>query len=378
MGRLTGASVLVAGILGLTGVLVLAQTPAPAPAAAPATPAAAQAPAAPAAAQAPAAAPAANPPGTVKGTPANDTVKGAKLLADARNALGGEDKFKAVQRLELKGKSARQPQGNFTVEGDFEYSIELPDKFRHKENLALTDISISILQVLNGQEATTKTDTGGSAGNIGGFDDGGGNRGRGGRGGGGRNNDIVRFLTGGAGSDDPEVNRKALATQMARLVMALTLSTTETVAWIGIAESPDGRGDVLEFKTPDGVATHLVLDEKTHLPLMLTWIGPQQSFSNNRGGGGNFRGGGAANFPQSQAPNQAQQQGRRGGGAGNNTQTPQMVNLQMHLSAYKTVSGMKFPHLIQSGANNETTEELVVKNLRVNPSFRADLFTGPK
>ena len=272
----------------------------------------------------------------------------------------------------------RQPQGNFTIEGDFEYSFELPDKFRHKENIGMSDINIDMLQVLNGQEVHTNTQMGGAAANIGGFDDGG-NRG-GGRGGrGGRNNDIVRFLTGGAATDDPEQNRKAIATQMARLAMVLLLNPRgEEVAWIGIAESPDGRADVLEFKTPDGVATHLVLDEKTRLPLMLTWVGTVQSFNNNNrggGGGGNFRGGGPPNFPQSQAPNQAQQQGRRGG---NNPQTPQQANLQMHVSDYKTVSGIKFPHLIQSGANNETTEELVVKNLRVNPSFRADLFTTPK
>src|SRR6187551_741307 len=203
MGRLTGASsVLVAGILGVTGALVFAQAPTPAPAPAPAAPAAA-------AQGAPPAAPPANAPGTVKGTPANDTVKGGQLLTEARKALGGEDKFKGVQRLEVKGKSARVPQGNTSIEGNFEYSFELPDKFRHKENLGLSDISIDILQVLNGQEATTKTDLGGAAANIGGFDDGGGNRGgRGGRGG--RGNDIARFLTGGAASDDPEVNRKSL------------------------------------------------------------------------------------------------------------------------------------------------------------------------
>jgi hypothetical protein len=239
-----------------------------------------------------------------------------------------------------------------------------------------------MLQILNGQEATTKTDMGGAGANLGNFEEG--NRGRGGRGG--RGNDIARFLTG-ATSDDPEENRKTIASQMARLVMLLLLNPRgEEVAWVGVAESPDGRADVLEFKTPDGVATRLVLDEKTHMPLMLTWVGTVQTSFNNRGGGGgggrggDFRGGGPPNFPQSQAPNpnqgqqilgQTQGQGRRGGG--NNT--PQQANLQMHVSDYKTVSGIKFPHLLQGGANNETTEEFVVKNLRVNPSFRADYFS---
>lgn len=365
-----------AGIFGVTGALVLAQAPTPAPAA-PAAPAAAAQQAPPAAA-----------PGTVKGTPAHDVAKGAQVLAEAQKALGGADKLKAVQRLEVKGKSARQPQGNFTIEGNFEYAFELPDKFRHKEDIGMQDTTIDMLQLLNGQEVSTKTDMGAQGANLGNFDEG--NRGRGGRGG--RGNDIARFLTGGASSDDPAENRKAIATQMARLAMLLLLNPLgEEVAWIGVAESPDGRADVLEFKTPDGVATHLVIDEKTHMPLMLTWVGPAQNFFNNRGGnqgggrggGGNFRGGGGGNFPQSQAPNpnqgnqgqilgQNQGQGRRGGG--NNAQ-PQQTNLQMHVSDYKTVSGIKFPHLLQGGANNETTEEFVIKNLRINPSFRADYFT---
>jgi hypothetical protein len=402
------SSVLVAGIFGLTGALVLAQAPAPAPA----TPA-------PAAQSAAPAAPPAAPPGTVKGTPAHDVAKGAQVLAEAQKALGGADKLKAVQRLEVKGKSARQPQGNFTIEGDFEYGFEFPDKFRHKENIGMQDVSIDILQILNGQEATTKTEMGGQGANLGNFDEGN----RGGRGGrGGRGNDIARFLTGGAASDIPEENRKAVATQMARLAMLLLLNPRgEEVAWVGVAESPDGRADVLEFKTPDGVPTHLVLDEKTHMPLMLTWVGPVQSFNNRGGGGGgggrggDFRGGGPGNFPQSISPQQAQrqlaqqaqqqaqqpgqpqaqqpgqpqaqqpgqpqaqqpgqpqgqQQGRRGGG---NT-APQQANLQMHVSDYKTVNGIKFPHLLQGGANNETSEEFVVKSLRVNPSFRADYFS---
>ena len=47
----------------------------------------------------------------------------------------------------------------------------------------------------------------------------------------------------------------------------------------------------------------------------------------------------------------------------------------MHLSDYKTVNGIKLPHLIQRGPNGETTEELVVKSYKINPSFKADTFT---
>jgi hypothetical protein len=218
---------------------------------------------------------------------------------------------------------------------------------------------------------------GGAGANLGGFDDGGGRGGgRGGGGRGGRGNDMARFL-GGATSDDPEQQRIAISTQAARFSMLMLLTSSEPVAWIGVAESPDGRADVLEFKTADGVANRLLLDEKTHMPLMLTWTGQAQTFQQqrgggNRGGGGGGGGGGrGANFPQSQAPNQAAQaQGRQGRG-----NAPQQAALQMYVSDYKTANGLKFPFLIQSGANNVTTEEMVVKSVRINPSFRADYFT---
>ena len=147
---------------------------------------------------------------------------------------------------------------------------------------------------------------------------------------------------------------------MQRMVAALLLTSSEPVAWIGVAESPDGKADVLEFKTPDGVPTKFLLDATSHLPLLMSWVGIAPQLANNRGGGngnrGN-RGGGNAN---------------RGGFAGN---AGQQANLQMHFSDYKTVSGIKLPHLIQRGPNNETTEELVVKSYKINPSFKANTFT---
>ena len=96
---------------------------------------------------------------------------------------------------------------------------------------------------------------------------------------------------------------------------------------------------------------------------MMSWPGAAQSFGNfqrgNRGGG--QRGGGQGGDAQ----------GRRGGNRGG----VQQATLQMHLSDYKTVNGIKLPHLIQRGANGETTEEFVVKSYKINPSFKAETFT---
>jgi hypothetical protein len=47
----------------------------------------------------------------------------------------------------------------------------------------------------------------------------------------------------------------------------------------------------------------------------------------------------------------------------------------MHLAEYKTVNGIKLPHLITRGVSGETNEEWVVRNYRINPGFKANTFT---
>jgi len=46
-------------------------------------------------------------PGAAVGGQSQDEAKGAALIAEARKALGGEDKLSAITRLEIKGTSRR-------------------------------------------------------------------------------------------------------------------------------------------------------------------------------------------------------------------------------------------------------------------------------
>src|SRR5512145_12850 len=188
-----------------------------------------------------------------------DTAKGAALLAEARKAVGGEDKLAAIKRLQVKGEM-RRGQGNVTLEGDSELFIELPDKFRRNESLTLGPggPGIDRVEVLNGNDAWEENSGGG-----------------GGRGGFGRGGDFGGFARGGFGGGqagdpnaqgrgqgiDPERVRELLRrnrqSEVARLLLGMLLMTDSPVAWIGTAQSPDGTADVLEVKTPDGVATRL-------------------------------------------------------------------------------------------------------------------------
>jgi hypothetical protein len=288
-----------------------------------------------------------------------DLSKGGALLADARKAIGGDDKLSEVKRLQIKG-NMRRGQGNLTLEGDSEIFLEPPDKFRRNESLSIGigGPAVERVEILNGTEVIDE-----NIGGRGGFGRGGDFGGRGGdfggggfRRGGGGNGDAQ----GARGQIDPErlkdAQRRNRQAEVARLLVAFLLNTSAPVAWIGTAQSPEGNADVLEIKAEAG-ATRLFLDSTSHLPLMLTWSAP--------GGRGLARGGQRGQAQDGQAPAPAPQAAA--------PRTP--ATLEMHLSDYKAVSGLKLPHLITRGTNGDTSEEWTIKSYKINPTFKGNTFT---
>jgi hypothetical protein len=269
---------------------------------------------------------------------AQDAAKGAALLAQARQAVGGEDRLAAVKTLDVRGPFKRSA-GQSTIEGELQLRLERPDKLRRDEDMSPPGGGPAIVrtEVLNGNEIWEENPAGRGAGRF--VMRGGGDR-------------------GGAAdrpSIDPaqiaEVQRRARQADLTRLLVAWLLTADAPVAWVGIAEAPDGRADVLEITPTGQPAMRLFLDEKTHLPLMLTWqgMGPQM-FVRGRGDGTGARGPG------------------RGARAAEAT-------LRMTFGDYKTVNGLRFPHLITRGTSEQTVEEWTIDSYRVNPSFRSNVFT---
>jgi hypothetical protein len=278
---------------------------------------------------------------------AQDTSKGAALLADARRALGGEDKLSAIKALDVRGDFTRAA-GQTSLEGELQIRLERPDRLRRDEDLSLPGGGPAIIrtEVLNG--STVWDDVSGGGGVfVGRF-------GRGDRGGGGGGNG------GGRAAIDPaqleEAQRRARQIELSRFMLAWLVTTDGPAAWVATAESPDGKADVIEITPATGPAVRLFLDQATHMPLMMTWQGPApQLFVRGRGARG----------------------GRDGSGQRGDGPPPQreQATLQMTLGDYKTVSGVKLPHLITRGVNDMTIEEWTIKSYRVNPSFKADVFT---
>ena len=303
---------------------------------------------------------------------AQDAARGASLLAEARKAIGGEDKVAAIKRLQVSGTFLRSTGPDQVIDGDFDIFIELPDKYRKNELTGFAGANVDRTEVLNGSDVWDETSggfTGGrgfpAGGGFGRGGGGGGDRGGGREGGGFRGGGRPPQNAGAQQSDASppaderlkEQQRRTRQAELARLAIVWLLTTDGPVTWIGTAESPDGTADVLEVKPASGVPTRLFLESATHLPLMITWQGQP-----SRGGDLGRRVSG---------------QGRRGGaGAGTPSPAaaPGQATLELYMSQYKAVNGIKLPHLITRGTAGTTQEELRIKGFKINPTFKADTF----
>ena len=285
---------------------------------------------------------------------AQDTSKGAALLSDARRALGGEEKLRTIKTLDVRGDFKRAA-GQTTIDGELQVRLETPDKLRRDEDLSLPGGGPAMIrtEVLNGSTAWEDISGGGGAfvGRFGRGDRGGGGGGvrAGGPAGGGRAIDPAQL---------EQAQRRARQAELSRFMLAWLLAVDGEASWIATAESPDGKADVVEIKPVNGPVTRLFLDQGTHMPLMITWQGaaPQLIVRGRRRGDGAGRGDAA---PRGDGPPPQREQ----------------ATLQMTLGDYKTVNGVKLPHRITRGVNDMTIEEWTIDSYRINPAFKADVFT---
>jgi hypothetical protein len=293
---------------------------------------------------------------------AQDAAKGSLLLAEARKAIGGDDKLAAVKRLQVSGTFLRSTGPDQIIDGDFDVFIELPDKYRRNEITGFAGTNVERSEILNGDQVSDQSSGGLTAGGFpgggfgrggrGGGDRGGGGGFRGGLGGGrnqGQNTGTAQQDAGAVDDRMKDQLRRVRQAELARLALVWLLSIDGPAAWIGTAQAPEGTADVLEVRPANGVPTRLFLDPATHVPLMISWSGQPSR-------GGDIRRRGA---PAPSAPTPAQGQ----------------ATLELHMGNYKTVNGLKLPHLITRGTEGTTQEELKIKSFKINPNFKADSFT---
>src|SRR5690606_7775816 len=148
-----------------------------------------------------------------------------------------------------------------------------------------------------------------------------------------------------------QMQLRRLKGELARLQLALLLRADDSLTYVGVAEAPDGRADVLEVKV-DGSPIRLFVDQETHAPLMLTYEAPVMRPIVRSGGG---------------RPSPEEIQRLR-------SQPPQMGTYEIRFDEYKDVDGLMFPHVIVTSLDGQVIEEWTIDRVQVNPRFDAGRF----
>ena len=282
------------------------------------------------------------------------------IISEARKALGGEDKVAALKGLTAEG-PFRRSMGGRDMEGTSTITIARPDKMKRVDEMPMGGMvggpTIERTSVLNGTTAWDDTAN------------------RGGMGGG--MQIVMRGPgegpgPGGGPAPTPEQLNEArvrrMRVQLQRLTAALLAEASTPWVDAGIAESAEGKADILETKEETGRTLRLFIDQATHLPLMVQYQDPKPMVMINGGPG---RGPGGPGGPGGPPPTPEQVQQRV---AEMQRTPPPLGTFAMHLSDYKKVDGIMLPHKIETSLDGEPNEEWTIEKYKVNPQIKADVW----
>jgi hypothetical protein len=291
---------------------------------------------------------------------AQDRVAG--IISETRKSLGGEDKVASLKSLTAEG-PFRRSMGGRDMEGTLTVTLARPDKMKRVEDMQMGGMvggpTIERTSVLAGATAWDDTNN------------------RGGMGGG------MRIMiagpgdgpAGGAGPTPEQLNEarvRRMRVQLQRLTAALLADAGTPWVDAGIAESPEGKADILETQEETGRTLRLFIDQSSHLPLMVQYQDPKPMVMINGGPGrgpggpgGPPRGPGAGGPPPS--PEEMQKRV-----AEMQRTPPQLGTFAMHLSDYKKVDGVMLPHKIETSLDGEPNEEWTIEKYKVNPQVKAE------
>jgi hypothetical protein len=258
--------------------------------------------------------------------PATDATK---VLAAARDALGGDKRLSAIRTFAVTGRT-QQIRGNTLVPIEFEIVCELPDKYRRTDEIPAQESGPT------------------SAGFIG--------------------DDLISVpalaapsLTspgrGPAGPPNPnqqDAARQARTAAVKQDFVRLTLgmfagsftSYPLTFSYIGKAEAPQGQADVVDVKGPANFILRLFVNSETHLPLMVSWQAPV--------GGPTARGG--------------------PGGRGPGTE----IENRLYYADYRETDGVRWPFRLRRSAGADTIEETTIDRFKINAKIDAKKFLVTK
>jgi hypothetical protein len=268
-----------------------------------------------------------------------------ELLGQARAALGGEAKIRAVQSLTASGKLrqvVRTDDADNQVEGEIELNFLLPDKYLRADTTPLPagDGEIRRISGINGDQVFRDAQATGG-GMV-----------------------MMRPMP-----DDPKARagqlrmmREELARQLLSWLLTSTASFPVEFSYAGEAESKDGKADAIDIKGPEEFNVRLFLDKQTHLPLMLTYRALQaRAAMMTRSMQGSHE---DLEAHRKEAQEQAEKQ----------TANPTLAAIEVYFSDYRAEDGILLPHRITKSVNGDFSEEWELKKFKINPPLKAESF----
>jgi hypothetical protein len=243
------------------------------------------------------------------------TPDAVRVMSSAREALGGEKKLSSVRTFTATGRT-RQVRGNNLVPIEFEINCELPDKFVRKDEIPAQDT-----------DPTTRGFNGDTLIHVSP------QVGRGGARAGGPP------PAGGRGAGGPVPPIIAVKQDFARLMLGMFAASFPSVPltfkYVGIGEAPEGKADILDVTGPANFSMRFVVQQETHLPVMLMWNAP--------------------------SPGQ-----------------PAPAEQRMYFADYREVDGLKLPFRIRRAVGADTVEETTFDRIRINAKIDPRKFETPK
>jgi hypothetical protein len=311
--------------------------------------------------------------GTAAGQ-ADQTAELKDVLAQVRAAQGG-DKLATIKTLSAEG-SSRVTFGDREISNDLQFKFILPDKFQRIMQPELPNgmPGPRLAMTVNGADAWN-----GSLDPMPNFGGGGGG-GEGRRGGGGGGGPMAVF-----NGQNPARVRGDLLRTVVGIFPGSDQIQGVTYSYVGTAQSKDGgEADVIAVKAQD-VDAKLFIDKKTHLPLMVTYQGPDMSqmrqFMRGPGGpggagqgqaqgqGGQAAPGGQGGQGQGPPPMTDEERQKRAEEMRKRFESLPQVEYQLYFADYKKVDGIMLPTRITRSVNGAPAEEVTINKYKINPKI---------
>lgn len=266
------------------------------------------------------------------------TGKAQEILSEARASIGGE-KLRSLGSLSATG-SYRRIIGDREMSGEVQFDLILPGKMMRTETMnPVPGAEITRIEAINGDISWADQQSSGMGGGM-----------------------LIVRRPGGDSPQGQAMQTNAIRAELARVSIGWLLSSPASLpaefTYAGEAEAPDGKADALDIKGPNGFSARLFLDQKTHMPLMLTYKGKKPRIMMRT-----FTG-----------PRSKEELDKEAGKAEAEAADQPDVEYQIRFSEHREIEGISLPHHLTRAIDGEVNEELEISKFKINPSLKAEKF----